>query len=508
MREKSSLPTLIARSGLINSDSYAIEFNDEVSTLDRNCIALETLTDSAICSNDKEIVDALNELDDLEADVLHNEIYTKDYQDIADRIAMDINTSLENLNAVTKQVKALVKSHNEIVNSLTKVNPVLDVLSNEENNAEVAIETLDWAGLEGVSSFIVRAKVNNTIGAEPTAKADHLMYDRLLNNLPYSHKYNSPEIEKLELSEEAYARIVDAVNKNTDLGETISKQVVNSLCNFNRQYCFAAKRFCNDLIHHNFADSSIKTALEMIRVWSRAIPVLASQELLDVSNTTMNTINKHVGMISSIIDLVAYATIDIRENFWNKSVLLPGNMINKDTYSYFTENGGDKTMIAKFANYEYKDIAIPTAGVEGEQIINSIKRISEQVDKEIEEKKINVKKELKKVQDQAFVLVSNKWAKENKECFKRMDQEDVDKFCRMVGNQNISTEDKFYQLILNSKFRGTDTQDLYNALSNEYTEHMKMYSELKEEDIARLDTRVFARIASNKLFESGLIKLA
>ena len=203
---------------------------------------------------------------------------------------------------------------------------------------------------------------------------------------------------------------------------------------------------------------------------------------------------------------MTYTCIDYRRNRWEKALLVAGPAINADNLPEFEKAGGKLNDVVKYNNYFYKDIVVPNNGVSAETLFNGIKSVESKIDEEIANKKIAIDAQIKQIEFDSFCAAGSEWINNNRQFFNSMDSRDCAKLLRMIGNTDKSIEDKAYNLILNSKFAGTSTIHLFNMLSKGYSEHIAQHQNLSAEDAAAIDTRVYSRIISDRLLESGLLK--
>lgn len=504
MKRATSLPSLIANSGLISEEGVKIRFDSKLSSFDMDAQHLAMFTDEQMVDSKEKLESSLNELIALDQDQLHNAPYTQAYRELADKLAQDLAVDIANLKETQKEVDQMMLRYNFFRSSGIKADPVLDKAVSQKDDLALSIEKYDWQSLEGIDEYVVRNDIHGKLGKDITENLSNEDWANLLNQLPFAHKFNAVEFHALNLSDEAYGRVFTAIRQNTTLDDNQIAMVLNTICNYDETFSKAANSFCRDLI---FKDSSkLRKALSMVHTWSRAIPVLSSQELLDVSNSTMSAIMERVNVINSIVDVLTYTCIDYRRNRWEKALLVAGPAINADNLPEFEKAGGKLNDVVKYNNYFYKDIVVPNNGVSAETLFNGIKSVESKIDEEIANKKIAIDAQIKQIEFDSFCAAGSEWINNNRQFFNSMDSRDCAKLLRMIGNTDKSIEDKAYNLILNSKFAGTSTIHLFNMLSKGYSEHIAQHQNLSAEDAAAIDTRVYSRIISDRLLESGLLK--
>ena len=504
MKHNSSLPTLIADCGLVNENGSEVEFNEQTSTMYMDAFALANFAGEGVCESKEDISSAVESFMALDADQLNNAQYTRAYRDLADDFARHLNIAINNLKDVQKDVDEMLARYNYFRNHAISMNPVL--AKSVENHQEVPLmmKKIDWEQLSNVETYIVLARVNNKIDKDAGVIPSMEDYEALLNKLPFAHKYNSIDFSKLDLSDEAYDRILSALKANTDMDTDTCCQVINTLNSFNPQFCRAAISFCSEFCKND--TSKLDTAMNMVKTWNVAIPVLSSQETLDVSNSTMSAIMERVNCIHEVIDFLAYTCIDYRQNRWKDALVVPGPMINSDRYPEFEQAGGTVDQICKYVNYVHSEIRIPSMGISNEHLFNDFHRIEETIDQQIADQKTSIDQQVKAIEHTAFNTVAHEWISKHPEHFARMTREEVAKFVNIINDGKGGADFKSYQIILNSMYLGTDTQKLYNELSDAYAKFVEENKQLTDEAINDIDCEVYAKIISEKLLDSGLLK--
>lgn len=503
MKHKTALPMLIAQSGLISNEGM-ISFDTDRSTLDMDAAALSQFTNSQICSTEDDVLTALEELEQLDADQLNNANYTRGWRELSDKLAKDMAICIGNLKETQSEVDKLALRYSFFRASAISMDPILDNTVSNKEDVVHHMKQIDWKELEGIDEYVVKSEVAGRVGKTAEEELSNEDYAYLLNQLAFANKYNEVNFTEMSLSDEAYGRIYTQLRQNTSLNDTQIAQVLNTVCDFDKFKCVAANRFCAEFL--NGEGSHINKALDMVYVWSRAIPILSSQELLDVSNSTMSNIMQRVNVVNAIVDLLAYGCVNYRRSVWKDALLVNGPQINADNLADFTDVGGTINDIVKYHNYYFDGIPVPSNGISTEKLFNGIKSVEDQIDKEIEDKKLDVQKKLRNVESSAFLTTANEWMNNNPQYFVKMTYDEKQKFIRMIDGTGTSVEDKFYQLIMNTVYAGSETYQLFNELNRAYAEHIDNYKNLSSEDVENLNCQVYAKIISNKLLESGIVK--
>lgn len=504
MKHNSSFHSLIAESGLVDENGAMIEFNENTSTIYKDCYALAEFSGVGVCNSKEDIQSCVESFMTLDADQLNNAQYTRSYRELADEFARTLNIAITNLQGVRSEVEEMLSRYEYFRNHAISSNPVLAKSVEHHQEVPLMMKKLDWKELEDISTYVVMAKVNNKIDKDANNTPSMEDYDRLLNLLPFAHKYNTIDFNKLSLSDEAYNHIITVLENNSGLDKETCCMVLNTMNSFNPQFCRVAISFCSDFCRND--SSKIEKALEMVKTWNAAIPVLSSQELLDLSNSTMSAMMERVNCISEIIDFLAFTCIDYRQNRWNKALVVPGPMINSDNYAEFEQAGGNMSQICKYVNYVHSEIRVPNAGISNEHLFNEFHRIEETIDQEIAKQEESISSQIHGIELTAFNIVAHEWVKKHPEVFARMNREDVDKFINIINDGKGGADLKSYKLILNSMYLNTDTQVLYNELSNAYAAYVEEHKTLTDDAIAEIDCGVYAKIISDKLLDSGLLK--
>ena len=443
--------------------------------------------------------------------VVNDKFINKRYSDIFRNVSSILGTKLAKGAAQLRQTKQLVNKMCSVMQNYIddrySADAVLSALTGKDKST-VRLANVAWEVFNIIDERNVRANVNLSIGKDLNNAITHTYMMQAINKLPFANQYNQVNIKKIELDNGKFTKIVDVVSsKLPRIAHSHVIGIIQNIFELNesnmRSMVYSATRLANG---YNLKDINkyITLACEYVQV----LHVLTA-DVLDISNSLMEEYRQHADVFNQYAETILYIASYYRNEVWKNSVLLPGSLINPDTYTDYVNQGGSMNDIVRHRNQYYQKDPIPTKGISGEFISSSVESIKNNISETMVKNADEIEKKKRVIERDSFIAVATEYLSNNT---KKLDpkfahKNSISRYAATVfdATANLPIETRFYRLLMGSCHINDIVSNMYNRLEKAYTESSERLGKIDADDKLKIETAVYADMISDYLVNSGII---
>ena len=440
-----------------------------------------------------------------------NDRYINDrYSDIFRKVADVFGAKLSKGVATLKQTKKLVNKMCSVmqgyIDDRYSADAILSALTGKDKPMRLA--NVAWEVFNIIDERNVRANVNLSIGKDINNKITGTYISQAINQLPYSNQYNQITIKKISLENGKFTKIVDAVqSKLPNIDHSHIVGILQNIFDLNesgmRSMVYSATALSNGKNLKDF-NKYITLACEYIQVLDVLKP-----EVLNISNSLLEEYRKHADVCTQYSETILYIASYYRNEMWKNSVLLPGGLVNPDTYPEYEANGGSMNDIVRHRNQYFKNDPIPTKGVTGKFISTSVEGIKNNLSDTVARNADEIERKKRIIERDCFIAVSTEYLSNNtnKLDSKFAYRNSISRYAASVfdATANLPIETRFYRMLMGSCHINDLVSNMYNRLEKAYTESSENLGKLDADDKLKIETAVYSSMIAEYLVDSGIV---
>ena len=465
---------------------------------------LAIATESSDEVSAENIVDVINEFDELSVNRYEFGSTFDSYEAIADTFANKLNEGVKTLRTIKDTVCQLKDKHDEMVAMRIAEDPILAKICGVEQ--KLHMDSMEWGYLDEVDERFVIAELHDKVGHNPDKEVTPSMLGLIINAMPCANRTNVVELEKVSIRQDVFNNIVDKLtNYIPNESRDFIAGMLSNLCMLDRISCEqsvkSARKFLDGVTANN-----MNHILHISVSYNKLFDAIKSIDM-DLSESTMQELGKHVDAMRDICNTMLYIASYYRNTVWKDAVIVPGPYVNPDNYSAFESDGGTMTNLVHHCNRFYTDIDVPIKGISGQFVLKSAKRLEEEYNKEATANIAIVNGEKKRIDRGSFVRMSVEYLKGQTLSPKFFNGSDLSKYAGAVYDSmpEAPIESRLYKLIINSMYPNTITAMLYDRISKEYTDYAAKTGKLSKETCEELDEKVYADMISEYFVNQGIL---
>ena len=453
------------------------------------------------CSTDLDIALArLINVDNRREDESDSQVTTRYVDEICDSISSPENAEVaDKLNAVIKafydKIKGTTNKINEIRASAKTLAETMEkakteylakdpYVSTHLNLVNVSLDypTWEWSGLKllGGTTYIQERIGGHLVssGVEPPKEFNYRLFVNACETIG-----SKVSLSPVEISEESKEKLIDTIVDA--LGGDLSKEEVSSVVDV-----LTVARSINGVVldMQRLVGMNPADLFERVKEYDQFIckyyPVTeAISDKRVVLEDSVKGIADNADKLRLLCEFMAYYEAMERETVFRQAILLQGGLLNADTKEEYASAGGTNVMIAHYLRYMYKDDAskIPARGISGKVIIESAAHNEKVVKADISNITNRIAIATTKARCDAFKVVAHRYF------INKVDRDSPDatggekataiedytmtiakKIGQRILHHDISFVDAALMLIIESDYKGTFVEQMYNKLGTAY----------------------------------------
>ena len=432
----------------------------------------------------------------------YNEVFHK----VSDVFASQLGRSINTLRQTKALVNRMCQVNDRYINSRYAEDIVLSKLTGKDKPMQ--LPKVAWRIFDLIDERNVRANVNLSIGQDVNKPITHTYMMQAINKLPFANQYNQVTLNKLELDPAHFLVLVDQVQaKLPNIDHSHINGILQNIFALNesgmRSMVYTATQLANGKDVRNI-NKYLILACEYVQVINQITP-----EMLNVANSTLDEYRKHAEVFNQYAETILYIGSYYRNEVWHGSVLLPGGMVNTDTYQEYEAKGGTMSDLVRHHNYFYQKDQVPLKGISGKFVLDSMENIKNNLSEITVKQTDEINKKKRTIARDSFIAVATEYLSNNQ---KKLDsrfayRKNISRFAASVydANANLPLETKFYRLLMGSCHINDLVSKIYHRLEDAYTESSEQLGQIAGDDKLKIETKVYADLIAEYLVDSGIL---
>ena len=455
---------------------------------------------------DKQVLGSVESFSRVVNDRYVNAKYSDIFRKVAGVFGQKLSKGVEQLHQTKRLVNKMCSVMQTYVDNRYSADAVLSVLTGKDKPMKLA--NIAWEVFNIIDERNVRANVNLSIEKDINNPITHTYMMQAINKLPYANTYNQIPIEKIHLENGKFTKIVDVVQSRLPkIDHSHVVGIIQNILELNesnmRSMVYSATALANG---RNLKDMNkyMTLACEYVQVLDALKP-----DVLNISNSLMEEYRKHADVFNQYAETILYIASYYRNEVWKNSVLLPGGLINTDTYQEYVSKGGSMNDIVRHRNQYYQKDPIPTKGISGEFISQSVEGIKNNLSEMMVKNADEIEKKKRTIERDSFIAVSTEYlsGNTNKLDPKFAYKNAISRYAATVfdATANLPIETRFYRMLMGSCHINDIVSNMYDRLEKAYTVSSENLGKLDMEDKLKIETAVYADMVAEYLVNSGII---
>lgn len=460
-----------------------------------------TLVDADISIEN--VSEAVKEYEALYNNKLENADQFCSLDTIANAFAAKLHTGVETLRKVKDNVTELVETVNNRVVTRLAEDAFLSAFYNIDKHP--TMKEVEWNKLDNINELGVIIKLHDTINLGLEAPVTNEIISLLLNRTPYTD--DKSELTSITIPEEKTTKIVNALAAQVKgYSRDYIAGAFQNILELDTHRCIQATNKLKSFANGKDA-AEINKMLSLADSYNQILPLM-NKNVLDLAESTMVELNKHIDAIQYITNMTIYLCSHYRNTIWKNSVIVPGTLYNPDVMDEYEKQGGNMTQLCHHTNEYHPDGKIPTHGISGQYVIDRAKALSPKIEQRIavdSQKAEQLKKEITRGE---FIYAGVEWLDAHKQYYSpSFYSNDLSKFAAAVYDNNINAPmtNMFYDLIIQSCYRETIVPEIYKRLTNAYLKHASSSESISQEVCDQIEAAVYADMVSEYLVEQNIL---
>lgn len=449
------------------------------------------------------IIAAVEEYTNLESGEGELEIFDR----IANAFAGKLKEGIEALKGVHATVTDLADKINEHAAVRIAQDSTLSKVFNIER--DVQLDHINWDLLNIIDEYSLREIAHNSVNLPVDRETTPSLVDLVINKMPCANEYNTIEIGTINLNEEKMTKIIDSVHaalpeESREFVGGVVRNIFSLDTTSAQRAVAAAKQFAAGK-----TASNINHIMKVVAGYYKVLSVMDA-ETLDLAQSTMEELNKHINTFNAIANTMAYICFYYRNNVWKDSVIVPGPLCNADNLEKFTEQGGTEKQLVQHHTKFYKDhdLSVPKSGISSEFVLKTAKDIEDQFATEAAKNAAKINQKKADIDRSAFIVISTNYLNANRDKFSpSFHQQNLSQYAASIHDSTPGqpVEAKLYKMLLGSQHIGTIVPKLYDRLNSAYVEYTSKVGSLDEAACEELDIAVYSDMISEHLVDQGIL---
>lgn len=503
MKKLSTLGSLLEELNKTKSGLPKVELTNNSYLRDtvRGLVAT-TLTDAD--ASVESISTAVAEYETLENDRLNNAQQFRIFNTIANAFATKLHHGVETLRNIKQDVTVLTETVNNRITTRLAEDAFLSKYYNIDTN--LTMKEIEWNKLDNINERGIIIKLHDSIRMDENITISAGVISLLINKIPCTNK-NDIELIQITIPDDKFKKIVDAIAVQvTDYSREYIAGALRNIFELSARNCQVAANKLKSFASGNDANE-INKMLSLADSYNQILPLM-NNSLLDLAESTMAELEKHIDIIQHITDLTIYLCSHYRNTIWKDSIIVPGSFCNPDTMDEYVEQGGNIAQLCHHKNEFYPDGKIPIRGISGKYIIDKAKTLDEKIEQRvaIESQKAEILK--KEITRDEFIYTGVEWLNEHKKLYSRsFNYNDLSKYTAAIFDTNIKTPltTMFYDLILKSCYTETIVPEIYNRLTKAYVKHAISTESISQDICNQIELSVYSDMVAEYLVTQNIL---
>lgn len=413
----------------------------------------------------------------------------------------------------------------------TKIARVMNVLSNDVYPEMMSLkqkiyasqnELLAKAGLEEYSIDNTDPKFNvmdwdatlNLLGGsevinEKFAAVNGFEGRHSENDLREALGSDAYKVHTLKLDTEDQTKILQRMKEKLGKGDEYAPQVQKFYELVTDSYMF--RGFTDRLLHATPNSTDIANILQESKFFledNLTILKMMQARSFNISDKAREILAHNLSAMENCMYLLGYE-IDMFRDHYQNALVIDRNLLNGDTYKDFANKSGRLQDIQDYLTVAFKnDEKVPLHGIKAEVILDS----RENVHKQLEENKIQLKRNLNKVHDQTLVESARNVLRDyvltldndlipegiKREQYIQSLLPIVEaKLHKIDSNADNNLESVIYEFLMDLTYDGTIVPKVHKMLGESVTKAIANKPELSSDDIAVATGEVVYKLAAD-----------
>ncbi len=401
-------------------------------------------------------------------------------QALSNEFAKNLKQSIDDLNKMKTAVSEL-KNRTDLLNkNILARNRTISSLENIVDTTEVTTP-ICWEKMNSIGNpLALLARIHAEIDFKEDKFNEHCL-TILLNNLTVASALEIAPVPEGDTR----TNVIEAIAKS--YSHLDREDIDRAFSNIQQGFVFVLNQMRSE-ISANPGEINIQPILKQYDLYKSVIGAIKSG-VLELAESTLAVLAANASFYEKYLDAVAYYLCYMRHEFWKDALIVPFKLVNMDNHEDFVTKGGTQLLLVQFLNDHPN---IPLTGYSVNFVFESSKKLEEMHEEERSAAVGQIAAIKEGAAEESFVMTATQYLND-----KRVDG-DPSRLASDIYNyeKNKTIEDKFYDLIIMTEYKGTLTQKLHKRLSEKYIKHASSTEALSGKDIKAIDTSVYTDLIS------------